>query len=358
MDICTIILEEIHSALKKDLKKEYKNGDTPNLCIPFGKWKDKQIQHALTGYAAGCRLQDAVVLCDTTIFGNGTKGFLFSTEGVYSNDFNCFRKKSPLALPVKYADLAKAHADSKDSELQLTYKDGHTETVYTGIYTGFIVTILQQILLRTQQDGASANAEKPAAAKASAGKEPVSEKTASKKPAAEKTASKKPAAEKAASKNPAAEKAAPKKPVAQEIASSPETPDNIRKNLQKILIADDSSFSRITLKNMLHQAGYEVCGEAANGKEAVALFKEQMPGLTILDVDMPETDGIEALKQIKEYSSFSYVIMLDESHSQEVYDRCASAYANRILYKPVREADLIRVVRDLLEPGWDWNING
>ncbi|MDO4331959.1 MAG: response regulator [Eubacteriales bacterium] len=328
MDICTIILEEIHSALKKDLKKEYKNGDTPNLCIPFGKWKDKQIQHALTGYAAGCRLQDAVVLCDTTIFGNGTKGFLFSTEGVYSNDFNCFRKKSPLALPVKYADLAKAHADSNDSELQLTYKDGHTETVYTGIYTGFIVTILQQILLRTQQDGASANAEKPAAAKASAGKEPVSEKTASKKPAA------------------------------QEIASSPETPDNIRKNLQKILIADDSSFSRITLKNMLHQAGYEVCGEAANGKEAVALFKEQMPGLTILDVDMPETDGIEALKQIKEYSSFSYVIMLDESHSQEVYDRCASAYANRILYKPVREADLIRAVRDLLEPGWDWNING
>lgn len=327
MDISTIILEETYAALTQDLKKEYKNTDTPNAYIPAGQWKDKQIKHALDGYAAGCRIQDAVVLCDTTIFGNGTKGFLFSTEGVYSNDFNFLRKKSPLTLPVKYADLVKVHADYKDSELQLTYKDGRTEAVYTGIYTGFIVTSLQKILLRIQKEASLSKSVKAQAANTSKKKKSASDETASNKPSDKKT------------------------------APSNEAADNIRKNLQKILIADGSSFSRAMLKNMLNGAGYELCGEAANGKEAVEMFKKQMPGLTILDVNLPEMDGIEALKQIKEYSGFSYVIMLDASHSQDVYDRCANAYANRILYKPVRQEALIKAVRDLLEPGWDWKID-
>jgi len=327
MDISTIILEETYAALQQDLKKEYKNADPPNAYIPAGHWKDKQIKHALNGYAAGCRLQDAVVLCDTTIFGSATKGFLFSTEGVYSNDFNYLRKKSPLTLPVRYADLAKVHADYKDSEMQLTYKDGRTEAVYTGIYTGFIVTSLQNILLRMRKEFSLPKSVKTKAANASKGKKPTSDEPASNKPSDKKT------------------------------APSNETASNIRKNLQKILIADGSSFSRVMLKDILNRAGYEICGEAANGKEAVEMFKKQMPGLTILDVNMPEMDGIEALKQIKEYSGFSYVIMLDASHSQEIYDRCANAYANRILYKPVRQEELIKAVRDLLAPGWDWKID-
>lgn len=137
---------------------------------------------------------------------------------------------------------------------------------------------------------------------------------------------------------------------------SKENMDKIKANINKILIADASSFTRIMLKNILKQTDFEVGWEASSGKEAVELFKENLPGLTLLSVDMPEIDGIEALEQIKEYSPSSYVVMLDSSHSQEIYQRCANAYANGILYKPFKSEEVIKAVKDLLSPGWDWSV--
>ncbi len=67
---------------------------------------------------------------------------------------------------------------------------------------------------------------------------------------------------------------------------------------KRILIADDSSFMRTILKKVLLPAGYDIAGEAANGLEAVERFTELKPDLVILDVTMPEIDGIEALRRI------------------------------------------------------------
>lgn len=67
---------------------------------------------------------------------------------------------------------------------------------------------------------------------------------------------------------------------------------------KRILIADDSTFMRTILKKVLENAGYAIAGEAANGLQAVEKYSELHPDLVLLDVTMPELDGIQALKRI------------------------------------------------------------
>ena len=69
--------------------------------------------------------------------------------------------------------------------------------------------------------------------------------------------------------------------------------------MAKILIVDDAIFMRQSLKRALEAHGYTVCGEAGDGREAIAKFAELKPDVTILDITMPEMSGIEALKHIK-----------------------------------------------------------
>ena len=71
-----------------------------------------------------------------------------------------------------------------------------------------------------------------------------------------------------------------------------------------VLIVDDAAFMRMVIRDILEKNGYEVAGEAKDGKEAVAVYKEKQPALVLLDITMPEMDGIAALKQIMEYDSF------------------------------------------------------
>ena len=67
-----------------------------------------------------------------------------------------------------------------------------------------------------------------------------------------------------------------------------------------ILIVDDAAFMRMMVKDILTKGGYNVVGEAENGAVAVQKYAELKPDLVTLDITMPEMDGIQALKKIKE----------------------------------------------------------
>ena len=67
---------------------------------------------------------------------------------------------------------------------------------------------------------------------------------------------------------------------------------------KRILVAEDETLIRLDLVEMLKEAGYEVVAEATNGQEAIDLAKQHKPDLAILDVKMPELDGISAAEQI------------------------------------------------------------
>ena len=69
---------------------------------------------------------------------------------------------------------------------------------------------------------------------------------------------------------------------------------------KNILICDDAAFMRMMIKDILSKNGYNVVGEAENGAIAVEKYSETNPDLVLMDITMPEMDGIQALKKIKE----------------------------------------------------------
>ena len=85
--------------------------------------------------------------------------------------------------------------------------------------------------------------------------------------------------------------------------------------LARILVAEDEALIRLDLVEMLTEAGYEVVAQATNGVEAIALAKEHKPDLAILDVKMPEMDGITAAESIIEIAP---VLMLTAFSQKEL----------------------------------------
>jgi len=111
----------------------------------------------------------------------------------------------------------------------------------------------------------------------------------------------------------------------------------------KILIAEDETIIRLDLREMLERAGFEVCGEARDGEEAVALALSEEPDLAILDVKMPRLDGIDAARRILGERPIPIVI-LTAYGQDELVSRAVEAGVFGYLVKPFREADLLPAI--------------
>ena len=109
----------------------------------------------------------------------------------------------------------------------------------------------------------------------------------------------------------------------------------------RILVAEDEAIIRLDLVEMLSEAGYTVVAEAANGVEAIALAKEHRPDLAILDVKMPELDGISAAEQIIEIAP---VLMLTAFSQRELVERARDAGAMAYVVKPFSISDLVPAI--------------
>ena len=103
---------------------------------------------------------------------------------------------------------------------------------------------------------------------------------------------------------------------------------------KRILIVDDAAFMRMMLKDILTKNGYEVCGEAANGKEAIEKYKECKPDLTTLDITMPEMDGITALGEIRAVDPEAVCIMCSAMGQQAMVIDAIHKGAKDFIVKP------------------------
>ncbi|SDZ66840.1 two-component system, chemotaxis family, response regulator CheY [Evansella caseinilytica] len=104
--------------------------------------------------------------------------------------------------------------------------------------------------------------------------------------------------------------------------------------MAKILITDDAAFMRLTLKNIIVEAGFEVIGEAANGQEAVQLYETHRPDLVTMDITMPEMNGIEALEKIKGIDPKAKVIMCSAMGQQSMVVDAIQKGAVDFIVKP------------------------
>jgi AmiR/NasT family two-component response regulator len=112
----------------------------------------------------------------------------------------------------------------------------------------------------------------------------------------------------------------------------------------RILVAEDETIIRLDLKETLERAGFEVCGEARDGEEAVELAREEKPDLAVLDVKMPRLDGIEAARRILAERPIPIVMLTAYGHD-ELVTRAVEAGVFAYLVKPFRESDLLPAIQ-------------
>jgi two-component system, response regulator PdtaR len=112
----------------------------------------------------------------------------------------------------------------------------------------------------------------------------------------------------------------------------------------RILVAEDETIIRLDLKETLERAGFEVCGEARDGEEAVELAREEKPDLAVLDVKMPRLDGIEAARRILAERPIPIVMLTAYGH-EELVARAVEVGVFAYLVKPFRESDLLPAIQ-------------
>lgn len=116
----------------------------------------------------------------------------------------------------------------------------------------------------------------------------------------------------------------------------------------RILIVDDAAFMRMMIRDILTKNGFEVCGEANDGAQAIEKFKEFRPDLITMDITMPEMDGINALKEIKKLDPNAKVIMCSAMGQQAMVIDAIQAGAKDFIVKPFQSDRVIEAIRKTL----------
>ena len=117
---------------------------------------------------------------------------------------------------------------------------------------------------------------------------------------------------------------------------------------KNILVVDDAAFMRMMIKDILTKNGYNVAGEAENGAKALEKYNEVKPDLVLMDITMPEVDGIQALKNIKAADPNAKVIMCSAMGQQAMVIDAIKSGAKDFIVKPFLPNRVIESVNKVL----------
>ncbi len=117
---------------------------------------------------------------------------------------------------------------------------------------------------------------------------------------------------------------------------------------KNVLVVDDAAFMRMMVKDILTKNGYDVVGEAENGLKAIEKFKEITPDLVIMDITMPEMDGIAAVKEIRKINDAAKIIMCSAMGQQSMVIESIQAGARDFIVKPFQADRIIEAVKKVI----------
>ena len=117
---------------------------------------------------------------------------------------------------------------------------------------------------------------------------------------------------------------------------------------KNILICDDAAFMRMMIKDILTKNGYNVAGEAENGLKAVEKYNETKPDLVMMDISLPELDGIQALKKIKESDPGATVIMCSAMGQQAMVIEAIQSGAKDFIVKPFQADRVLEAIKNVV----------
>ncbi len=117
---------------------------------------------------------------------------------------------------------------------------------------------------------------------------------------------------------------------------------------KNILICDDAAFMRMMIKDILTKNGYNIAGEAENGLKAVEKYNETKPDLVLMDITMPEMDGIQALKKIKEMDPNAKIVMCSAMGQQAMVIEAIQSGARDFIVKPFQAERVLEAVKKVV----------
>ncbi len=119
--------------------------------------------------------------------------------------------------------------------------------------------------------------------------------------------------------------------------------------MTRVLIADDASFMRQMIRDIIEPEGFEVVGEASDGVEVVEKFKELHPDLVMMDIVMPKRSGIDAVKGIVAMDPTARVVMCSALGQESLVMEAVQAGAKDFIVKPFKPESVVTTLRKALE---------
>jgi two-component system chemotaxis response regulator CheY len=117
---------------------------------------------------------------------------------------------------------------------------------------------------------------------------------------------------------------------------------------KRVLITDDALFMRTTLKSILTKNGFTVVGEAINGRESIDLYMQTQPDVVMMDITMPDMDGITAVNEIKRIDATAKIIMCSAMGQKDMVLKAVAAGAKGFIVKPFQAEKVIETLQKLV----------
>ncbi len=118
--------------------------------------------------------------------------------------------------------------------------------------------------------------------------------------------------------------------------------------MARILLVDDASFMKLVEKEILEKNGHTIIAEAANGQEAIERYDEHKPDVVIMDIKMPEVNGIEALLKIKENDPEARVIMVSALGEPRFIKKAIELGAADFVVKPFKRERIVEAIEKVV----------
>jgi two-component system chemotaxis response regulator CheY len=119
--------------------------------------------------------------------------------------------------------------------------------------------------------------------------------------------------------------------------------------MARILVADDASFMRQMIREIVEAEGFEVCGEASDGIEAIEEYRRLHPDIVTMDIVMPRKSGIDAVRGIIETDASACIVMCSALGQEALVDEAMQAGAKDFIVKPFKPECVIETIRKALE---------
>jgi two-component system chemotaxis response regulator CheY len=117
---------------------------------------------------------------------------------------------------------------------------------------------------------------------------------------------------------------------------------------KKVLVVDDANFMRMIVKDTLAPHGFEICGEAANGNQAVALYAQLKPDLVTMDITMKEKDGLEAAREILKKNPDARIVMVTALGQEKMLMDSLALGVKDFVVKPFQPERIVSAVEKAL----------